>query len=250
MRAASVRCRSVVPRTGERNRSSRVATMRRQLVEAHRAQPSRRHLDRQRESIDGVDDPVDHCHIDVRRHRAGEPPPAARSRNRLRAAGAVERRDRPHPLAGTPSRSGSSRGCALDRAHPSDRLDDGGDGVDQVLAVVQHDEDVELAEGRSAAAGSRLAVGSDPTAWSKAGPTASGSTIAARSTNAEPSRPAGEVGRHLDGEPRLADAARTDQRHQPRRAEQLDRAGHVGRASDDRRSRGGPSSATSSPMNR
>ena len=47
---------------------------------------------------------------------------------------------------------------------------------------------------------------------------------------------AGELRRHLDSEPRLADAARADQRHQPRRAEQLDHGRHVARASDDRRS--------------
>ena len=76
-----------------------------------------------------------------------------------------------------------------------------------------------------------------PTQWSNAGTIASGSTMAARSTNAEPPLTRHvKLGRHLNGEPRLADAARPDQRHQPRRAEQLHHGGHVGRASDDRRS--------------
>ena len=47
---------------------------------------------------------------------------------------------------------------------------------------------------------------------------------------------AGELRRHLDSQPCLADAARADQRHQPPRAEQLDEGRHVGGPSDDRRS--------------
>ena len=235
MSVVSVRCRSVVPRTGERNRSSRVATI---------VASSSRPIELNRAAAISIASGSRSTASTIRSTDATstsadtEPAAAARarSRNRLRAAGrssGVTGHTR-SPVA--PSRS---RLVARMRTRPGarrDRVDHGGDGVDQVLAVVQHDEGVELtdgAEGRGRVAG----VGSDAGGVEQRRHDASGSTIAARSTNAEPS-PAW---------PASFDATSTASRVLPTppgptnvtsraRAEQLDHGRHVGGPSDDRRS--------------
>jgi hypothetical protein len=202
-----------------------------QLGRCHRPQPGRREFDRQRQAVQLAAHPF---------HLRGdrEPRPHRRSpvgeQRHLR--GTVQCGHRVQHLAGEPQRLSAGR----QDPHPGRARQQRGDQhrgrVDQVLAVVQHQQHPAVAEHLHQAVDGVRESGHHP----DAGPSQQrehGRRDPVRIRHGPQfhhPRLGVEPGRHLDREPRLAHSAGAGQRHQPVVPQAVQHRGQIGVPADER----------------
>jgi hypothetical protein len=184
------------------------------LVERQRGRAGRGELDGQRHAVQTPADLLHGAGGAIRGHRS---PAAPRRRARRTAARLGQRGHPPDDLVGAAQRLAARGQDAHAGPGAQNLLGQAGARVDQVLAVVEHDQRLARGQMRHQRLQAERDAGiGTPTASAAACATSAGSLRLARSTNQAPSGScASRVGRGLERQPRLAAAPGAGERHEP-----------------------------------
>ena len=214
-----------------------------QVGEGEGGQPAGGELDGQRHAVEAADDGSDQPQVRGRGPDPAGPVEEERHRRHRGEVGLpVGHRERPEPvgvLGGEPERFPAGRQDREPRARREHDLDGGAGGVEQVLAVVHHEQAGAVAQHREA--------GRQDVALHDVQPQGRGQRVrhGLRIGDGGEQQHGRCPVRDLPGHPRLAHPARPDHCDQPFRREQPVQRGDLGRAADEpgrgrRRGRGGP----------
>ena len=215
-----------------------------QVGERERRQPSRGELDGQRHPVEAADDVGDQFEVRGRGRRAGahSAGPVEEHRhggNLRRLLPGARQRERGQPegvFGGQAERLAARRQHAQPRAGRQQRADDVARGVEQVLAVVDHQQAGPVAEQRRA--GGQDVARDDVQVQRRGERVRDRGGVGDRGEQHD-GRGVGPR-RDLQRDPGLTDPARPDDRHQPVRGEQPVQGRYLLLAADEPRRRPGP----------